>query len=101
MTTDTKIILAVIGSMLAGLLIATVLPPAIPLASEEGGPPPENATALADGAPENSTALADAVPENPTGLAGPAPESPTTSAAGCCTSYIIQSLAATGDPTVA
>ena len=81
MTTDTKIILAVIGSMLAGLLIATVLPPRPSRdAIDAGGPAPENATALADAAPENPTALADAAPENPTGLAGPAPESPTSSA---------------------
>ena len=49
-------------------------------AIDASGPPPENATALADAAPQNPTALADAASENPTGLAGSAPESPTTSA---------------------
>ena len=61
MTTDTKIILAFIGSMLAGLLIATVavLPPrASRDAIDAGGPPPENATALAGSAPESPTTSA-------------------------------------------
>ena len=77
-----EIVLAVIGSMLAWLPIATVLPPwpSGDVIVDAGGTPPENATALAAAAPENPTALAAAAPENPTGLAGPAPESPTTSA---------------------
>ena len=76
MTTDTKIILAVIGSMFAGLLVVTlvVLPPRPSRdAIDAGGPPPENATASADLAPENPTALADSAPENRTALPGPPP----------------------------
>lgn len=78
MTTDTKIILALIGSMLAGLLIATVavLPPWPSRdAIDAGGPPPENPTASADAAPEDPTAQADSAPESSTTSASRTPGS--------------------------
>ena len=78
MTTDTKIVLAVTGSMLAGLLIATVLPPrpSRDVIIDASGPPPENATALADAAPENPTALADCGIGEPHGLGRPGAREP-------------------------
>ena len=75
MTTDTKIILAFIGSMLAGLLIATVavLPPrASRDAIDAGGPPPENATALAGSASESPTTSASRTTREPGVPAQPA-----------------------------
>ena len=78
MTTDTKIILALIGSMLAGLLIATVavLPPWPSRdAIDAGGPPPENPTASTDAAPEDPTAQADSAPESSTTSASRTPGS--------------------------